>query len=181
MIDANHIRTASQRSDALHPPLILRRFVGRPVVQRVAPQLAVRRKIVRRHSGDVTGAEVFVQGKKLRMRPDIGGVFGRVDGQVSDQADPQIVDVGFERVQLAEEQILKKIVEAGFVGELPCSVFQSLALPQPNRLRPVLPRPAAVPLLERHIQAVIRKPVRLLRGKSLNGPAHGCSASSVCR
>ena len=57
---------------------------GVPVVQGIAPQLAVGGEIVRRHPGHLLGHQVFVQLEAAGGRPHVGGVHGHVNGQVAD-------------------------------------------------------------------------------------------------
>ena len=95
--------SSNVRAEALDPPAVAGRAVRAPVVERVAPVLAVRAQRVGRRAGDLAVRE------ELRPRRDVGARVGDVDRDVADQPDAALARVGAQRLPLA--------LEAHLVGE----------------------------------------------------------------
>ena len=109
MVDTDEIGQFGRRAQAVHPPGIA---VGRmpvPVVQRVAPELAIFGKIIGRHAGDRFRAAVTVDFKDLGMRPGIGAVERNVDRHVAEQADAVRVGVIAQPLPLFEKEELQHL------------------------------------------------------------------------
>ncbi len=87
VVDPRDVEQRERPPQALGPPAIARALQRRPVVQRVAPQLAEVRERVRRHAGDLPGA------KQRRPRTVVGAVGRDVDRHVADEPDPALVGV----------------------------------------------------------------------------------------
>ena len=65
------------------PPGKIGLFVIIPVVQRVAPMLALVREGIRRHTGHAGGAHILFQLEEFRIAPYLGAVGRDIDGQTS--------------------------------------------------------------------------------------------------
>ena len=98
MVDAHHVKTAERIP--LH---------GRPVVQRIAPKLAVRRKIIRRHPRDTAGTPgPRVKVKPFPVAPDIAAVHRYIHRHVADNTDAFAVDIGFQLLPFLGKEPLDK-------------------------------------------------------------------------
>ena len=140
------------------------------IVERIAPKLTVRTEVVGRDAGDLRGDIVFIQLEILRLAPHVRGVHGHIDGQIADDADAKRVDIGLERSPLPEKEKLNIGEQLNVRLEEPAVFFEgSRASAAANVLvGPLAPGLHAEVPLERHEQSVVRKPVRILRGKALH-------------
>ena len=167
MVDADHVIELACAVDAAYPPAEAVLPHGVPVIQGVAPQLAVGGEVVRRDAGHRLGHQLLVQLEELRLRPHVGGIQRHIDGQVADDADALLVDIVPQKLPLGEEQELQVGEELHIVGQQRSVFLQNgLAFAQADVL--VLPlRPclhAEVPLAG-HVQGVVRQPAPVLLHK----------------
>ena len=102
VVDARDVDELGDAAEALDPPAVARRTVRRPVVERVAPVLAVRAQRVRRRAGDLAVRE------ELRPRLDVGALVGDVDRDVADQAHAALARVRAQRAPFALEAHLAR-------------------------------------------------------------------------
>ena len=159
-----------QRHIALHapdPPGVAGLFVRRPVIDRIAPELAGRGIVVGRHAGDELGAEVGLQLEQLGMRPDIGRVGGNIDRDVADDLDALLLCVRTQGVPLSEEDILEENAEVDLAAQLLGHSCERLRPAVADvLLRPHIDRRMVIfLLLERHEQRVIGQPFAVLLGE----------------
>ena len=117
MVKAHHIIALCSAANAVFPPLEAVRTHGIPIIERVAPELAVGAEIVRRDTGDGARLPVGVEAKLRRLRPDVRAVGRDVHGQVADDAHAVRVRVGAHRVPLAGELRLEISVQEHAVVE----------------------------------------------------------------
>ena len=118
MIDAHDIAEVERRAHAGQPPSITVRPVGRPAVKRVAPKLAVRRKIIGRHTGYRQWEKCFgIQFKERRVGPGVGGVGGHENGQIPDDREAAFPGGGANERPLAEEKILAELIGGDGAGQ----------------------------------------------------------------
>ena len=97
MIDPGDIEERERASQALGPPAVAALLQRRPVIQRVAPQLAAIAVGVGRRARDVAGA------KQLRPSAVVGAAGRDVDRDVADQPHAARDGVGAQRAPLAGE------------------------------------------------------------------------------
>ena len=119
VVDAHEVVELERPAEALDPPAVARRAHRRPVVDRVAPALALVGEGVGRDAGDDVGDE------ELGMREVVGAVLGDVDREVADQPDAALVRVALERAPLA--------LEAHLVGDRVLA-GERRPLPDPRRM-----------------------------------------------
>lgn len=167
MVEADDVE---QRHIALHapdPPGVAGLFVRRPVIDRIAPELAGRGIVVGRHAGNELGAEVGLQLEQLGMRPDVGRVGGNIDRDVADDLDALLLCVRTQRVPLSEEDILEENAEVDLAAQLLGHSCERLRPAVADvLLRPHIDRRVVVLLLlERHEQRVIGQPFAVLLGE----------------
>jgi hypothetical protein len=103
VVDAGHVDELEGAPEALRPPPELLCAVRRPVIERVAPELAVGVEVVGRRSG-LTGLV-----EQRRMFDRVGAATGDVDRKVADDPDAALGSVGAKCGPLA--------LEANLVGE----------------------------------------------------------------
>ena len=96
----------------------------------------------------------------FRTAPEIGGVQGDVDGDVSHQCNALLAGVCTEPVPLAVKLVLQELVEVDLLCQRPTSPRQRLRLPPLEFRRPLRPSPTAKVPLQRHKQGVVLQPVR---------------------
>ena len=156
--DADDVEQPRGCCDALLPPGVIRLAHTLPVIERVAPQLAVGREIVGRaacHAGWKPGLVQLEQG---RVRPHVAGVIGYIDRQIADDLQPKRVYIAAQRVPLAEEEILQIDKEVHVVAEPDGIGLGRTRTAQADLLRPRLPRAHVLAALERHIQGIVLNP-----------------------
>ena len=159
VVDADHVEELLRPLDAADPPAEAVGLVGVPVVERVAPELAVLGEGVGRDAGDLLGHAVLVQLEVPGLGPDVGGVQGHVDGHVPDEADAPVVGVIPQRVPLAEEQELAEDPEIQVLGVAgPVGLYRLRPVQADGLVRPLGPAHHAEAGLHRHVEGVVLQP-----------------------
>ena len=82
-----HANTVVNREAVLHaprPPGIAASLVIVPVIERISPELSVRREIIRRTTRHRFRLAFFIELKELGMRPGIRRVRGHINREISD-------------------------------------------------------------------------------------------------
>ena len=137
--------------------------MGRPIVERVAPELSIGRKIIRRHARDGGGAQRFlVELEEVRTRPHVRTVERGEDRGIANDGNTQLRGTRAERLPLPEEKILDERVGFGPGGDLLGERRLLRAGEGPRFGRPFPPRPAFMVIFERGKQGVAREPVRVV-------------------
>ncbi len=149
-------------ADAPHPPgvVVLRQTI--PVIERVAPELAVRRKAVRRAARDLDRLQVLVQLEELGVTPDVGTVERHVDGDVTDDVHAVLVRVVAQFLPLAVEQVLHHAPELDLGLMAAAHALELAEVADAQELRPLIPGRAVVQVLERHEERVVIQPAGVL-------------------
>ena len=159
VVDADHVVELLGAVDAADPPAEAVALHCVPVVERVAPELAVLCEGIGRHAGHLAGHALAVELEVFGLRPDVRGVERHIDGHVADEADALAVGVIAQRLPLAEEEDLQEDPEVHLVLQLLVRPLHGLAAVQAQILiRPLAPAGHAVAALERHEQRVIPDP-----------------------
>ena len=92
VIDSNQIIERKRRLHPRNPPRVSSLPVYVPAVQRVSPQLSIRRKVIRGATGHRSWSRLLVKLKELRMGPGIRGIRRHINRHVAD--DPDSLPVG---------------------------------------------------------------------------------------
>ena len=159
VVDAENVVQPGGTGDAANPPGVAVGFHGVPVVEGIAPQLAVGGEVVRRHARHLGGDVPLVQLESPGVRPHVGGVHGHVDGQVADDADALFMGVGPQVLPLAEEQVLDVGEQADVIRQLLLVTRYCLRAAEADVLiRPLRPGLHAEMALDSHEQGVVRQP-----------------------
>ena len=167
MVDAQDVVDAQRMAHPADPPGIAGAAVVVPVIQRVAPQLAVGGKEIRRAAGHPPGPAVGVHLKQSAAGPCVGRVRRHIDGDIPHDAHAAAVGVVFQRPPLLVKLVLHKGPKAQLVGVLVPELLQRFGVAQAVGAGPLLPVFHAVLLLDGHVQAVIRQPAVAAEGKGV--------------
>ena len=163
MVDTDHVKELFRPADTADPPAEAVLGHAAPVIQRVAPELAVLGKGIGRNACHSLGQVFLVQLEKLGLAPHVGGVHGHIDGHVADEADAFFGGVSLQRIPLLIEQILEENIEIHIVLELPAVFRHGLRAAEPDILvRPLDPADHVEVGLHRHEQGVIFQPAGVL-------------------
>ena len=167
VVDAQQVIDAQCVAHPAHPPGVAGLFVVCPVVQGVAPQLAVCGEVVRRAARHPGKAAVGVQLKQFAAHPCIHRVGRDVDGDIAQNLHTLLVGVGLDRLPLDAELVLHKLPEADLF--LVCGSKggqRSLVAAAVGRV-PLHPVLHLVGDLQRHVQGIVVQPVLVGKGKGV--------------
>ena len=184
VVDAEDVAELHAALKSLDPPFIVVPLQIRPVVNRVAPELAVRGEGIGRAARHGRRDVLLVEEVHLRLAPGVRAVVGGVEGDVADNLHAVVICILVKLLPLLIEFILHETLQTDRVGILfPCLLdcFRLLGL---QLFRPAFPAAAAVGFLDGHEQGEAVQPVivllaeglvfRLLRGvKTLVGNLEG--------
>ena len=159
VVDAQYIKHLAQSLQAGDPPAVAGFLMLLPVVEGIAPALAVLLEVIRRHARDADGAHVLVQLKHVRVEPDVAGILRHVDGHIAHQLHALFPCVGVQALPLAEEHVLAEDVVIHGGGKRLGVLLQRLALAVADILiRPGHPGGKTEVLLDGVKQRVIPHP-----------------------
>ena len=167
VVDSEQIVDAQRVPHPLDPPSIAGLAVVGPVVQRIAPELAVGGKVIRRAAGHTGKAAVGVQLEQRAAHPSVHGVRRDVDGDIAEDLDALFVGVGFDLFPLGRELVLQELPEADLFLVFGAEALQRTAVPQTVLAGPLGPALHPVGGLERHVQGVILQPVLIFEGEGV--------------
>ena len=122
------------------PPVEAPAFQHIPLVDRIAPPLASRAEIVRRHTGDANRREVFMQLEDFRVGPHVGAVVADKDSHVADEADLALRAVGAQSLPLLIEGELDGLLDLEIVPALLLQLAQRIRVAVCEFLWPGRPR-----------------------------------------
>ena len=158
VVDTDHVKQARGGADALLPPGVAVLTHPIPVIERISPELAVLREIIGRAAGHTGRRSGLVELEQRRIRPDIAGIIGHIDRQVTDDLDSLLVDVASQSLPLLIEQVLQVGKEPTILRKRDAIGLQCARSAQANLLRPGLPRAHIIGTLERHIHGIVLDP-----------------------
>ena len=161
MVDANHI---VDRGGVLHPafpPCKALGLMAGPVVERVAPELAIGCKGIRRAAGHLRQVYLAVGLEQFRPGPQVAGIGADVDGDVAHQQDALAVGVVLQRVPLGVEEELDRLEVADRLGQPLLRGRESRRLPGAQIVRPVAETGLMLLGLDCHKEGVIVQPEAL--------------------
>ena len=136
VVDTDHVKQARGGADTLLPPCVAVLTHPIPVIERISPELAVLREIIRRAAGHTGRRSGLVELEQRRIRPDIAGIIGHIDRQVTDDLDPLLVDIASQTLPLLIEQILQVGKEPAILRKRDAIGLECARSAQANLLRP---------------------------------------------
>ena len=159
VIEPHEIDDFEGGANAFNPPGVAALLMEFPAIDRIAPQLAGRREVIGRDSGNHRRMPALVELEQVAVGPNIGAVVGHEDRDVADNLDAALVRVGAHRRPLMEEQELAELLCLHRVAQPPAGIRECAGFAPRQRRRPRRPRPALVFGLERHEQGVVIEPM----------------------
>ena len=167
VVDAEQVIDAQRMADTLDPPGIAGLLMVGPVVQRVAPELAVCREVIRRAACHPGKAAVCIQLKQRAAHPGIHGICRDIDGDIAQDLYVVGVGVGLQLLPLDAELVLQKLPEADLFLVLCLKSFQRLRLPLAVLPGPLGPALHAVGGLEGHVEGIILQPALVFQREGI--------------
>ena len=161
MIEPDRVEATQVAAQPLNPPAVAGFAQARPVVERVAPELAVGAEVVGRHAGDAAPFALLVEQEQLLVLPDVGAIVRHEHRNIAEQQHAQVTRVPAQALPLAIEQQLNELVIRDFVGKLAASGFERCWLTTAQLGRPMEPRFARILALQRREQRVVGQPKAL--------------------
>ena len=179
VVDADDVINGGGVLHPALPPGKVLCLVAGPVVERVAPELAVGRKSIRRAAGHLGQVDLPIGLEKLWPGPEVAGIRADVDGDVAHQLNALLVGVGLEGAPLGEEEELHSLVVIHRIGQPHTGGGQSRGLTGAQRVGPV--GQTGLPLLgfQGHEQGVIVQP-EVLCGAEIGVGFAGLGQQPVC-
>ncbi len=162
VVDPREVVERQRQPQPRDPPAVAVARHHVPAVERVAPVLAGRAEVVRRHPRDDRGPVGLVQGEEVRVGPDVGAVVGDEDRQIADDADLPLARRPAHRLPVAEEAVLAEALERDRGGLLLARRGQRPRLPRGERRRPGVPGRVAVRGAQRPVERVVVEPAGVL-------------------
>ena len=159
MVYAYHVIEFLCAVDAAYPPAVAVGFHGVPVVEWIAPELAVLGEVIGRNAGDLCGDVVLVELEEARLAPHIGGVQRDIYGDIADEAHPGLARIAAQGVPLLEKEVLDEHMESYLVAQQLRVFRNGLGLVQTDVfLRPLRPAEHTEVRLEGHIERAVFEP-----------------------
>ena len=106
MIDAQQMHAFQSRLDAAHPPVETIGFHDVPTVQGIAPALTGFREVVGWYACHFVAQPLFVDREPFALSPDVDGIMGDIDRQITEQQHVPGFGMGLQPFPLAFEQKL---------------------------------------------------------------------------
>ena len=166
MVNAENVIFVPAGFEPCYPPFIAAFLVVIPVINRVAPKLAVNGKGIRRAACNTAGTALFVKIEKFRVCPDVAAVVRNVDGKVADDFYAALVGVIFKIMPLAVEFILEELPEADFPFVFVGESFEKVGFAVAVNVYPFAPALAVVGIFKGHEKSVFVKPALFFFAKS---------------
>ena len=173
MVDADDIVDGGGVLDTPFPPAEVLGLMAGPVVERVAPELAVGGKGVGRAPGHIGQMDGSIGLEQFRTCPEVAGVWADVDGDVSHQPDAVAVGVGLEGIPLGVEEELHGLVVVHLSGQPCLGGGESRRLPGAQVIGPVGKSGLLLLGLDGHEEGIVLKPVALGLAEGLVGRSGG--------
>src|SRR5262249_46357794 len=137
MIEADHVDLSEQRPCPVDPPAIAACPKRVPVVDGIAPTLAVRAEVVGRHAGDGARPTLLVEQEQLRVGPHIARVGGDEERKVADQLHASGSRVSLQARALTEQQELSEANALDLVRVIPSGALEGDRRAPHELLRPL--------------------------------------------
>ncbi len=119
MVDAHNVIAAEGHADTVHPPAVAVGFHGVPIVEGIAPELAVFGEIIRRDACYFLGGEGFgVDEEEGEVAPQVAAVPCHVDGHIANDGHALFLGKGFDFLPLGEKYKLDELPKSGFLCKL---------------------------------------------------------------
>ena len=158
VIDAHDVVQFEAVPHPAHPPGVAGLPVALPAVERVAPDLAVGSKGIRRAACNGRRLVFAVQLEQVRVCPDVCAVRRNIDGDVAHDPDVPCVGISLQLRPLLGELVLQIFVELHIKVEFTVVVIHGEVPVHADIFRPALERCFPEEGLQRHEQCIIVQP-----------------------
>ena len=158
MIYADDIGERCGGLQSFDPPRVAVRGMLAPVVERVAPELAILAKVIRRYAGDEVRPSVLVHAQDVAVRPGVGGVECDADRHVAEQGDAARLRMLVQAAPLPLEEVLQDLDAFDVHRALLCRSCERARLAVHVVRLPFHPRAFAVARLQDPEQGVVVQP-----------------------
>ncbi len=159
-----------------HPPVESALGQHIPAVERIAPPLPGRRKIIRRHAGNPHRLQILVQLEDFRMHPHIRRIHVDEDGHIAQDADPAAAPRPRADCFHCRQRQTAAPAPAPARGQLSASTCASACgSRRRNWFRPLRPRAGAELPPQLGVERVVDKPACFSAGRMLRNSSH-CAA-----
>ena len=158
VVDADHVVNGGGVLHPALPPGKVRGLMPGPVVERVAPELAVGGKGVWRAAGHLGQVDLPIGLEELRVGPQVAGIRADIDGNVTHQLHAFCIGIGLEGVPLGVEEELHGLVIIHLLRQPGPGGGQCFRLTGAQSIRPVGEACLMLLGLDGHEQGVILQP-----------------------
>ena len=157
MVQAHAVVQRERTAQTVHPPTVAVLLHVVPAERRVAPHLALGRKIVGRRAGNLNRLAGIGQPEVLGLAPRVGRIVRDVHRNVADNLDALLVRVVHELAPGQVKAILHVCLQLGLVVE--ALIVNQMLVVARDIGRPIMARFAFKVLLDGHVDAVLLEPV----------------------
>src|SRR6478609_2617477 len=158
VVEPDRVEAPQVAAQAFDPPAVAGLPQPAPIVERVAPTLAVGAEVVGRHAGHAATLTLLVEQEQLLVLPDVGAVVSHEHRDVADQQHAEMTRMTAQPLPLAIEHQLNELVVRDLFGQAAASRGERMRLAATKLGRPVEPRAAVLLGLERREQRVVGQP-----------------------
>ena len=141
-----------------------------PAIERIAPALAGRGKVVGRHAGYADRLQFLVEFEDLGMNPDVGRIHVDEDGHVAQDAYRTACSSLLEKVPLLRKSKLQHLLDHALARVLGGGLGEGLRIAAAQRLGPFGPRAGIKRAAQHGVERVIVEPRGLLAAKGFENP-----------
>ena len=157
VIQTHAVVERERATQAIHPPAIAVLLHVVPSERRVAPHLALGRKVVGRRTGNLNRLAGFGQPEVLGLAPRIGRIVRDIHRNVADDLDTLLVRIVHKLAPGQVKAVLHVRLQLGLVVET--LVVDQMLVVARDICRPIVARLALKVLLNGHVNAVLLEPV----------------------
>ena len=144
-------------AQAIHPPAIAVLLHVVPAERRVAPHLALGRKVVGRRTGNLNRLAGIGQPEVLGFAPRVGRIVRDIHRNIADNLDVLLVRIVHELAPSQVKAVLHVRLKLGLVVE--ALVVDQMLVVARDIGRPIMARLALKVLLNGHVDAVLLEPI----------------------
>ena len=167
MIDSQQSKCLKRIAEPIRPPPIIVAFHRIPIVQRVAPELAIFAEVIGRYTCDRRWPAVFFQQKQVLVCPDVCAAMGDENGHIAEESHiPRGSVIGQLRPLLAK-YILNKLLELELYRQLVFPVTKRGGISLDNAVTPFRPIVISKMFHERGEKTEVIEPAAIVDTKRL--------------
>ena len=167
MVETDHVEQFAGPAHPIDPPIEAAFPEHLPPIQRIAPALAGRAEIIRRHPRHADRLALLIQLKQLRVRPHVRRIIGNKDGDVAHQLDAALGAVSAQVQPLIIKRELDRFFHLQRFGILLAELRKRRGIAVGQRTRPIGPYSICMLLTQNNKRNIVVEPRSLLAAKLL--------------